>query len=79
MLLDCSRHTVGQVLSTVSDHVPLFLFLMNYLNCKIFIFLPGDTVLCCEGAGTGTQAGQGGQVRAQAEVQRDHARVNPHV
>ena len=36
VLLDCSRHTVGQVLSTVSDHVPLILFLMNLFLFKMY-------------------------------------------
>ena len=58
MLLDCRRHTVGQVLPAVSDHVP------------------GDAVLGGEGTGAGTHPGEGGQVGAQPQVQRDAGAVD---
>ena len=44
-----------------------------------FSSAPGDAVLGREGAWAGAQAGQGGQVRAQPQVQRDHAGVNTQV
>ena len=58
MLLDSSRHAVGEVLPAVRDHVP------------------GDAVLGSEGAGTGTDPGERGEVGAEPEVQWDARAVN---
>ena len=38
--------------------------------------VPGDAVLGGEGTGAGTQPGEGGQVRAQPQVQRDAGAVD---
>ena len=42
-------------------------------------YVPGDAVLGREGARTGAQPGEGGEVRAQPQVQRDAAGVDTQV
>ena len=41
--------------------------------------VPGDAVLGGEGAGAGAEPGEGGQVRAEAQVQRDAGAVYPEI
>ena len=42
-------------------------------------YWPGDAVLGGEGAGAGAEPGEGGQVRAEAQVQRDAGAVYPEI
>ena len=58
MLLDSSRHAVGEVLPAVRDHVP------------------GDAVLGSEGAGTGADPGERGEVGAEPQVQGNTGAVD---